>query len=97
MAREASIQKHRKLQAKWEQLNKELAEIETLPKEKREEAMAAWDAKRIKNRMFSSKRYNRCAITGRSRGFYGYFGVCRQVLREKAHKGELPGVKKSSW
>lgn len=97
MAKESSIQKHKKLQLKWEQLYKELAAIEALPKEKREEALAEWNARRIKNRMFSSRKYNRCAITGRSRGYYGYFGVCRQVLREKAHKGELPGVKKSSW
>lgn len=40
---------------------------------------------------------NRCEITGRPRGVYRFFGVSRMVLREKAHKGELPGVKKSSW
>ena len=97
MAKQSSIEKHKKLQAKWDVLLKERAEIDSLPKDKQEEAIAAWDAKRIKNRMFKARKYNRCAITGRARGFYGYFGVCRQVLREKAHKGELPGVKKSSW
>ncbi len=39
---------------------------------------------------------NRCSETGRPRGFVGFFGVSRIVLREKAHKGELPGVTKSS-
>ncbi len=40
---------------------------------------------------------NRCELTGRPRGFYRFFGVSRIVLREMAHKGELPGVKKASW
>ena len=40
---------------------------------------------------------NRCATTGRPRGYYRKFGLCRICLREKAHRGELPGVTKSSW
>jgi len=41
--------------------------------------------------------HNRCMITGRPKGFYRDFGLSRHVLREMAHKGLLPGVKKSSW
>ncbi|MCP9835577.1 MULTISPECIES: 30S ribosomal protein S14 [unclassified Cyanobium] len=40
---------------------------------------------------------NRCWATGKPRGFYRDFGLCRNQLRERAHKGELPGVVKSSW
>jgi len=40
---------------------------------------------------------NRCWATGRSRGYYRDFGVCRHVIREMAHQGLLPGVVKSSW
>lgn len=40
---------------------------------------------------------NRCAITGRSRGFIRRFGVSRIVFRQKALLGEIPGVKKISW
>jgi len=40
---------------------------------------------------------NRCAFTGRARGYYRKFGVSRLVLREMALRGELPGVKKASW
>jgi small subunit ribosomal protein S14 len=40
---------------------------------------------------------NRCEETGRPRGYLRFFGVSRIVLREKAHKGELPGVTKASW
>ncbi|QYK54653.1 MAG: 30S ribosomal protein S14 [Fimbriimonadaceae bacterium] len=68
-----------------------------LSKEKRAEALEELEQQRIKNRLFKAQRYNRCAETGRAKGYYRYFGVCRQVLREKAHLGLLPGVKKSSW
>ena len=41
--------------------------------------------------------HNRCMFTGRARGFHRKFGVSRLVLREMALKGEIPGLKKSSW
>ena len=40
---------------------------------------------------------NRCAVTGRSRGYMRYFGLSRQQFREMARRGEIPGVTKSSW
>lgn len=40
---------------------------------------------------------NRCALTGRPRGFYKKFQLSRNMLRELASSGELPGVIKSSW
>ena len=40
---------------------------------------------------------NRCATTGRPRGYYRKFGLCRIELRDLANKGMIPGVTKSSW
>ncbi|MDR1528204.1 MAG: 30S ribosomal protein S14 [Puniceicoccales bacterium] len=40
---------------------------------------------------------NRCAITGRARGFHGWFGISRLQLRDMASFGEIPGITKSSW
>lgn len=40
---------------------------------------------------------NRCRLTGRPRAFYRHFGLCRNMLRLYAMKGELPGLGKSSW
>jgi small subunit ribosomal protein S14 len=40
---------------------------------------------------------NRCAVTGRPRGYHGRFDLCRVQLRELASNGALPGVTKSSW
>jgi small subunit ribosomal protein S14 len=44
-----------------------------------------------------SRHRNRCWATGRPRGYYRDFGLCRNKLREMAHEGLLPGVVKSSW
>jgi small subunit ribosomal protein S14 len=46
---------------------------------------------------FSTRKRNRCAITGRSRGVYRKFGVSRIVLRELALQGMVPGMRKASW
>jgi small subunit ribosomal protein S14 len=40
---------------------------------------------------------NRCEITGRPRGNYRKFGICRIKFREMALEGLIPGVTKSSW
>ena len=46
----------------------------------------------------SATRYrNRCGVTGRPRGYFRKFGMSRSSLRELAHNGELPGVRKASW
>ena len=40
---------------------------------------------------------NRCSITGRSRGVYRKFGLGRNKLREATMRGDIPGLRKSSW
>ena len=40
---------------------------------------------------------NRDVEDGRPRGYLGQFGLSRVRMREMAHRGELPGVTKSSW
>nr|YP_009367590.1 ribosomal protein S14 [Pseudocharacium americanum]YP_009367679.1 ribosomal protein S14 [Ignatius tetrasporus]ARK14608.1 ribosomal protein S14 [Pseudocharacium americanum]ARK14697.1 ribosomal protein S14 [Ignatius tetrasporus] len=41
--------------------------------------------------------HNRCLITGRPKGYFRDFGLSRNMLRQLAHEGVLPGVTKSSW
>lgn len=46
----------------------------------------------------SATRYrNRCAVSGRPRGYHRKFGLSRIALRSMAHLGELPGIRKASW
>ena len=44
-----------------------------------------------------SRQRNRCALTGRPRGVFRKFGLCRNKLREMAMRGEVPGMTKASW
>lgn len=44
-----------------------------------------------------SRKKNRCAETGRPRGYMRQFGLSRISFREHAVKGEIPGVTKASW
>ena len=43
------------------------------------------------------RQRNRCELTGRPRGFYRKFKLCRIKLRELASNGQIPGMIKSSW
>ena len=40
---------------------------------------------------------NRCQLTGRPRGVFRKFGLCRNKIRELAFEGKIPGVIKASW
>jgi len=40
---------------------------------------------------------NRCALTGRPRGYMRVFGISRIKFREMANQGLIPGVRKASW
>ena len=40
---------------------------------------------------------SRCALTGRSRGYYRKFGLGRNKLREATMRGDIPGLGKASW
>jgi small subunit ribosomal protein S14 len=43
------------------------------------------------------RQRRRCALTGRPRGVFKKFGLCRNKLREVAMRGEVPGMTKASW
>jgi small subunit ribosomal protein S14 len=46
---------------------------------------------------FKVRGYTRCTLCGRARAVYRKFGICRICLRDLAHKGEIPGMRKASW
>ncbi len=46
---------------------------------------------------FKVRSKNRCQLCGRPRAYMRKFGMCRICFRQLAHKGEVPGVVKSSW
>lgn len=46
---------------------------------------------------YPTRLVNRCGICGRDKAYMRRFGLCRICFRERAMKGELPGVFKASW
>lgn len=54
-------------------------------------------AKAKRKPKFSTRQVNRCGICGRNRGYIRRYGLCRICFRERASRGEIPGVVKSSW
>ncbi len=60
-------------------------------------ATKAQKEKAKKEPKYSTRKTRRCFSCGRTRGYMRDFGLCRICFREKANKGEIPGVRKSSW
>ncbi len=50
-----------------------------------------------KPKKFKVREYTRCRICGRPRSVYKKFHLCRICLRERALRGEIPGLTKASW
>lgn len=89
MAKTSSIAKEarrRRMYEKYAKLRKELKE------------KGDYDAlQKLPKNSSPVRLHNRCMFTGRARGYHRKFGVSRLVLREMALRGEIPGLKKSSW
>ena len=89
--RTALIRKHAE---KRSELRKRLKDPEVSMEEK-EQIQAAF-AKLPRNSC-PTRLTRRCRVTGRSRAVYRKFGVSRIMLRDMGLRGELPGLRKSSW
>lgn len=68
--------------------------------EKRKALKAAGDMEGLQKLPRNSSKVrlrNRCALSGRSRGYMREFGISRIVFRDMAREGKIPGIRKSSW
>lgn len=101
MAKKSSVEKNKRRQrivnAKWDkrqQLKKTSLDI-SLTEEERQVARIALNKMPRDSSIIRVR--NRCALTGRARGFLRKFKVSRLTFREMANMGMIPGVTKSSW
>ena len=101
MAKLSSINKNerrkklvQKYASKYEKL-KALANDES--KDETERLIARLKLAEIPRNANPTRVRNRCATTGRPRGYYRKFGLNRIELRDKGNKGLIPGLTKSSW
>ncbi|MFF7597410.1 30S ribosomal protein S14 [Streptomyces mirabilis] len=101
MAKKSKIAKNerrREVVARYAARRAELKEILRRPSSTEDERAAAREELRRQPRDASATRVrNRDSVDGRPRGYLRTFGLSRVNLREQAHAGFLPGVRKSSW
>jgi small subunit ribosomal protein S14 len=91
-------QKRRKLVKKFAKKREELEAILNNPKASEEVRFAArLKIQQLPRNANVTRLRNRCALTGRARGYFRKFGLSRNKLREYAMRGEVPGVVKASW
>lgn len=87
-----------KLVRKYAEKRDKLKAIVSDPEASFDERQAAmFDLQKLPRDSSPSRKRNRCAISGRPRGFYRKFGLGRNKLREAAMRGDVPGLKKASW
>ena len=77
-----------------EALRKKVKNPDLAPREK-DEAIAA--LAKLPRNSCPTRRNRRCKISGRARGVHQKFEISRIAIRELALRGQLPGVRKSSW
>mgnify|MGYP000630151328 FL=1 len=84
-----------KFAAKRKELKEIIRKIDFYSDEER--LLAQEKLQRLPRDASSARIQRRCRITGRPHAVYRRFGLSRNKLRELAMRGEIPGVKKSSW
>jgi small subunit ribosomal protein S14 len=101
MAKTSKIAKNNKRKVIVERYAERRAELLMIikdPEASYEDKREAYAAIAKMPRDASATRYrNRCNVSGRPRGYFRQFGLSRIAVREMAHRGELPGIRKASW
>ncbi|HIW96339.1 MAG TPA: 30S ribosomal protein S14 [Candidatus Corynebacterium gallistercoris] len=101
MAKKSMIAKNeqrKEIVARYAERRAELKKIIKNPNTSDEDRMEAqWELNRQPRNASPVRVRNRDAADGRPRGYLRKFGLSRVRVRNMAHRGELPGVRKSSW
>jgi len=101
MAKKSMIARERKRArtiARYATRRAEVKAVISSPKSTTEEVdEAVLKLQKMPRNASKSRQRQRCRITGRPRGVYRKFGLCRNKLREAAMRGDIPGLVKASW
>lgn len=101
MAKKCSIERNDKRKRMEKEFSSRRKKLKAVIMDKSTTSEARFDAvmklSRLPKNSAKIRIRNRCEITGRPRGYHRKFGICRNMLKELASNGGLPGVIKSSW
>jgi len=91
LKRAATVKKYAKKRAELQAI------IDDQSRSEEERYQARLKLQQLPRNSSPTRMRNRCELTGRPRGTYRKFGLGRNKLREKALRGEVPGIVKASW
>ena len=83
-----------KYAAKREQLKATINDVKSTDEEVYE---AQLKLQKLPRDSSPARQRNRCKLSGRPRGYFRKFGLCRNKLREATMRGDVPGLRKASW
>ena len=101
MAKVGMIEREKQREKLEKKYSKKRAELKAVINDSKnapeERFQAVLDLADLPRNSAKIRQRNRCALTGRPRGFFRKFNLSRNMIRELGSKGELPGITKSSW
>lgn len=101
MAKTCMIEKEKKRERMYAQNKSRRAKLKAVVMSKETDMEERFDAvmklAKMPRNSAKNRQHNRCELTGRPRGVYRKFKLCRIKLRDLASAGMIPGVVKSSW
>ncbi len=101
MAKKSMLERERKREKTVQRFAKKRAELKktilSVSSSDEERAAAVAKLQKLPRDASPTRLTNRCAITGRPKGYYRKFGLGRNKLREETMEGNIPGLRKASW
>ncbi|MDX2204494.1 MAG: 30S ribosomal protein S14 [Hyphomicrobiaceae bacterium] len=101
MAKQSSMNKNKRRRKLTAQYAGKRAKLKEIARDRSKTAEARFAAQlklaQLPRNSSATRIRNRCELTGRARGYYRKLKVCRNMLRELASQGMIPGMVKSSW
>ena len=101
MAKKSSIEKNQRRTKMSKATAPRRARLKALARDRNAAPEDRFEAQlklaRLPRNSSATRVRNRCALSGRPRGYYRKFGLSRIAVRELASSGQIPGMVKSSW
>jgi small subunit ribosomal protein S14 len=101
MAKKSSIEKNTRRAKMAKAMAPRRARLKALARDRDANPEDRFEAQlklaRLPRNSSATRIRNRCALSGRPRGYYRKFGLSRIAVRELASSGQIPGMVKSSW
>lgn len=101
MAKQSMIEREKRRAQLIGKYKAKREELRAIIKDPNSSDEAVWDAQlklqKLPRDSDPVRLQRRCRLTGRPRGVYRKFGLCRNKIREAAMRGDIPGLVKASW